>query len=71
MAADLRAKAPVFKAPPPVAVFSWSGFYAGANIGYSWGRSRNDWSVFAPALVVVNATVCPPALCASGSVRTN
>jgi len=67
MAADMRAKAPVFKAPPPVAVFSWSGFYVGGNIGYSWGRSRNDWNVFAPALVVVNPTVCPPALCASGS----
>jgi outer membrane immunogenic protein len=67
MAADLPAKAPLFKAPPPVAIFSWSGFYVGANIGYSWGRSRNDWDVFAAALTVVNPTVCPPALCVSGS----
>src|SRR5262245_48467539 len=66
-AADLRTKAPVLKAPPPVAVFSWSGFYVGANIGYSWGRARNDWDVFVPALTVVDQTVCPPALCASGS----
>src|SRR6202047_2955257 len=37
-AADL---APVYtKAPPPVvAVYDWTGFYIGGNIGYSWGRS--------------------------------
>lgn len=28
------------KAPPPVvAVYDWTGFYVGGNIGYSWGRS--------------------------------
>ena len=39
LAADLAVKAPAYKAPPPVAVFSWTGFYVGANAGYSWG----DW----------------------------
>jgi outer membrane immunogenic protein len=41
-AADL---APMYtKAPPPVvAVYDWTGFYIGGNIGYSWGRS-NDTS---------------------------
>ena len=36
-AADL----PVYtKAPPPVvAVYNWTGFYVGGNVGYSWGRS--------------------------------
>jgi len=39
IAADLSR--PVLKAPPPpVAVFSWTGFYLGLNGGYSWGRSR-------------------------------
>ena len=38
LAADLPVKAPAYKAPP-VAVFSWTGFYVGANAGYSWG----DW----------------------------
>jgi outer membrane immunogenic protein len=38
-AADLPVKAPIYKAPPPVVVFSWTGFYVGANAGYSWG----DW----------------------------
>jgi len=32
MAADLPNKAPVYKASPP-AVFSWTGFYAGAQVG--------------------------------------
>src|SRR5262249_1791549 len=37
-AADL----PVYtKAPPPV--WNWTGFYAGGNIGYSWGNG--DWTV--------------------------
>jgi len=38
-AADLQ-RAPVYtKAPPPVEIFNWTGFYIGANIGYSAGRS--------------------------------
>lgn len=32
------------KAPAPVAaVYDWTGFYIGGNVGYSWGRS-NDTS---------------------------
>jgi len=39
IAADLPA--PVYtKAPAPVAaVYNWTGFYVGGNLGYSWGRS--------------------------------
>ncbi len=40
MAADLsRADAPAVKAPAvvPTPVFSWTGFYIGANAGYGWG----------------------------------
>jgi outer membrane immunogenic protein len=37
LAADLPA--PVYtKAPPPPLVYDWTGFYAGANLGYSWGQ---------------------------------
>jgi len=37
-AADL--KQPIYtKAPPPVPLWSWTGFYLGGNVGYSWGRS--------------------------------
>jgi outer membrane immunogenic protein len=36
-AADLAVKAP----PPPPPMFSWTGFYVGANIGGAW--TRNSW----------------------------
>jgi len=38
LAADLPVKAPVV--PPPI--FSWTGFYVGGNVGYSWGRASTD-----------------------------
>jgi outer membrane immunogenic protein len=41
LAADLPLKAPPMA--PPVA-FSWTGFYAGLNGGYSWGRAGNDYT---------------------------
>jgi outer membrane immunogenic protein len=43
-AADLPVKAPVYKAPVVVA-YDWTGFYVGLNGGYSWGRSKTDFSV--------------------------
>jgi outer membrane immunogenic protein len=30
------------KAAPLVALYNWSGFYIGGNLGYSWGRSSTD-----------------------------
>jgi len=39
-AADMPAKAPILKAPP--AVYNWTGFYVGANVGFSWGRAKTD-----------------------------
>jgi outer membrane immunogenic protein len=43
LAADIPA--PVYKAPvvAPV-VYSWTGFYVGGNVGYSWGRGSTDQS---------------------------
>jgi outer membrane immunogenic protein len=35
LAADLPVKAP----PLPAPIYNWTGFYAGLNVGYSWGRS--------------------------------
>ncbi|HEV7636180.1 MAG TPA: outer membrane protein [Bradyrhizobium sp.] len=39
-AADMAVKAPVYRAAPVLDL--WSGFYVGANIGYSWGDWRAD-----------------------------
>ncbi|HEY4140068.1 MAG TPA: outer membrane protein [Pseudolabrys sp.] len=36
-AADMPARMPM-KAVPYLAVYNWTGFYVGANIGYGWGR---------------------------------
>lgn len=38
-AADLPVKAPIYKAPP-VAVYNWTGFYLGGNVG--WGLEHLD-----------------------------
>jgi outer membrane immunogenic protein len=39
-AADMRVKAPV-KVP---VVYDWTGFYIGANIGWSFGNQSTDWT---------------------------
>jgi outer membrane immunogenic protein len=39
LAADMPTKTPMVRAAP---AFSWTGFYIGGNIGYSWGRSENE-----------------------------
>lgn len=44
-AADMPVKAMPVKSPV-VAVYDWTGLYAGVNAGYSWGRSRTDFSLF-------------------------
>lgn len=40
MAADLAVKAPLSGPPPP----TWTGFYIGGNIGYSWGEAQTDFA---------------------------
>jgi outer membrane immunogenic protein len=50
---------PYVKAPPMVApVWTWTGFYVGANGGYSWGRSRTDVSYFN---TLTGVPIVPPA----------
>jgi opacity protein-like surface antigen len=65
-AADLPPPLP-FKAPLPPPWYDWTGFYIGANGGYSWGRASN--SITAPGiagfsgtqnLMVGNATAARP-----------
>ena len=41
MAADLPSRrAPPVYVPPPIPVFSWTGLYVGAQVGYEFGRSN-------------------------------
>jgi outer membrane immunogenic protein len=37
-AADMPVKAPVYKAPPPAAVATWTGCYVGGNVGGAWAH---------------------------------
>lgn len=54
LAADLPVKVPVAVA----AVYDWTGFYIGTNLGYSWGRGSTDGNLTRTSLVVV--AVVPP-----------
>ena len=84
MAADMPVKAPVYKAPVVVPeVFSWTGFYIGGNLGYSWGRADTDFTETTSATVVTQVfrtagpnlisttTTTVPGVTAIGSSRTN
>jgi len=67
-AADMPLKAPP---PAPAPVYSWTGFYGGANVGYSWGRSSDSWNYFAPN-ITTGSTICGAgAYCISGSGTDN
>lgn len=41
-AADLAVNPPVYKAPPPVILSDWAGFYVGVHGGYGWGSTTFD-----------------------------
>jgi outer membrane immunogenic protein len=41
-AADIPARAPVYKSPAAVVAYNWSGLYVGGNVGA--GRQRNCWT---------------------------
>jgi outer membrane immunogenic protein len=50
MAADLSAR-PLYKAaPPPLPVFSWTGFYIGAHVGAGWSTVESDITGFGGGL---------------------
>jgi len=65
-AADLSAKAPVFKAPIMEPPYNWTGFYVGGNVGYSWGRGVTDFSDSSTSIVSEFRGVPPLTPCVPG-----
>lgn len=41
-AADMPAKAPVYKAPMVAPLYNWTGIYVGVNGGYGWGTTTGN-----------------------------
>lgn len=64
-AADLPAKAPVYKAPVVAAPHNWTGFYIGVNGGYGWSDRTVDYTPNDAAILrwtcgVFTFYTCPP-----------
>jgi outer membrane immunogenic protein len=56
MAADLRTKAPIMKAPPPAPAFSWTGCYLNAGVGYGlWNQEHSESNAVGVTVVETNA----------------
>jgi outer membrane immunogenic protein len=45
--------------PPPVPIFTWTGIYAGGQIGYAWGRDDTDITTLNPAAPFFTADTRP------------
>jgi outer membrane immunogenic protein len=76
LAADLRA--PVYKAPPPVAApWSWTGFYGGLNGGYAFGVDKTydilefNGTSFVPATSALPGTYNTQGGLAGGQIGAN
>ena len=65
VAADIAARAPLYKAPQLPVAYNWSGFYAGVTVGYGWS---DDAIKLAPHDPVFTAGVLDVAL--AGGLRT-
>ena len=69
LAADMAVKAPP---PAPAPVYSWTGWYVGGNIGYSWGNADTDFNSD-PVIVSIlgGGSVTIPGFTKSNSVKPN
>jgi outer membrane immunogenic protein len=55
MAADLN----LYKAPPPVPAFTWTGFYFGGDVGGAFSNSNATWDPPSFSCRVTTNAVCP------------
>jgi outer membrane immunogenic protein len=67
MAADLPLKA----LPPPVPVWSWTGFYAGVNAGYSFGRDPYNQALDNGTITFASTMVAPRGAVLGGQLGYN
>jgi outer membrane immunogenic protein len=56
LGADRPVRAPAYRAPPPVPVYSWTGCYIGGHIGGGWGRKTASAPALAPGVSVSGDT---------------
>jgi outer membrane immunogenic protein len=72
-AADMPVKAPRYAPTPPVAVYSWTGFYLGGNVGYSWAKADTDFNAAPTTVNIINnlpvTAVTIPGFVGSESVK--
>lgn len=55
-AADMPAKAPVYKAPPPVVTKTWTGCYGGGNVGIAWSHTNVNDEISGAPIATLDAT---------------
>jgi outer membrane immunogenic protein len=65
MAADMSSARMYTKAPMPAPVFSWTGFYLGANIGGGWAQVTDSATAAVPGIGTFSAS---PSSTASGVI---
>jgi outer membrane immunogenic protein len=73
LAADLPVKAPVYKVPPAVMAYNWTGCYIGLNGGGAWQQTDNTLSINNDPVTGYFNPVAVPGVAASGtgSLRSN
>jgi outer membrane immunogenic protein len=60
-AADLPSRAPPPAYLPPVPIFSWTGLYLGAQVGYAWGRDSENFGLSESPVIVDTVVLFPGA----------